>query len=310
MAVAFCLVSTKGGSGKTTLLANLAALAADMGMRVLMIDADVQPSLSRYYPLQHQAPDGLTKVIRVGSITPECISQIRIPPAEASAKMPVLNADGCLDIVLSDAPEGALQDWLATRIDRALRLRMALKTPLIDESYDFIFIDTQGAVGHLQDAAVLAADILVSPVSPDILSAREFTSGTLDMLERLEPSSSFGMQVPPMRAIIHKLENTTDSRSIAQAIQQKFVPLRGRVTVLQTVVPAAVAYRKAATAQVPVHWLDPGRPSHTMHQLIWELVPSLEGVWAGSQGTEVVEAAPDKAPRQMAQSSTCLAASR
>ena len=48
------IVSTKGGVGKTTLTANIAALLADFGFRVLMIDADVQPSLSKYYPLSHQ----------------------------------------------------------------------------------------------------------------------------------------------------------------------------------------------------------------------------------------------------------------
>ena len=46
------IVSTKGGVGKTTLAANLGALLADMGLRVLLIDADMQPSLSKYFPLQ------------------------------------------------------------------------------------------------------------------------------------------------------------------------------------------------------------------------------------------------------------------
>lgn len=39
------VVSTKGGVGKTTLAANLGGLLRDIGLRVLLIDADVQPSL-------------------------------------------------------------------------------------------------------------------------------------------------------------------------------------------------------------------------------------------------------------------------
>ena len=39
--IKFTVLSTKGGVGKTTLAANLGALMADMGLRVLLVDADV-----------------------------------------------------------------------------------------------------------------------------------------------------------------------------------------------------------------------------------------------------------------------------
>ncbi|MBS3911318.1 MAG: ParA family protein [Hydrogenophaga sp.] len=40
------VVATKGGVGKTTLCANIGGLLADMGYRVLLIDADIQPALT------------------------------------------------------------------------------------------------------------------------------------------------------------------------------------------------------------------------------------------------------------------------
>ena len=277
--IVFATVSTKGGVGKTTLTANLGALLADLGMRVLMIDADVQPSLTRYFPIARRAPHGLTEIVTQGTIGEDCISTIALP---ARSPAQVLNPDGRLDLIAADAPEGSLQTWLATRIDRAVRIKLALRNPQINERYDVVLIDTQGAVGHLQDAAVLASDILISPVSPDILSAREFTSGTQELLDRLEPSSALGITVPAMRAVIYRLEHTNDSRTIARVIREKFVSLRGRVSVLNTAVPHAVAYRKAATAQIPVHWLDPLRAGSTMHALLWELIPSLEGCCAAN----------------------------
>ena len=289
--IVFATVSTKGGVGKTTLTANLGALLADLGMRVLMIDADVQPSLTRYFPIARRAPHGLTEIVTQGTIGEDCISTIALP---ARSPAQVLNPDGRLDLIAADAPEGSLQTWLATRIDRAVRIKLALRNPQINERYDVVLIDTQGAVGHLQDAAVLASDILISPVSPDILSAREFTSGTQELLDRLEPSSALGITVPAMRAVIYRLEHTNDSRTIARVIREKFVSLRGRVSVLNTAVPHAVAYRKAATAQIPVHWLDPLRAGSTMHALLWELIPSLDGCCAANcEG--VVGACPDGA---------------
>jgi chromosome partitioning related protein ParA len=49
--IVISVISTKGGVGKTTLSANLGSILADFGYRVLLIDADIQPSLSKYFPL-------------------------------------------------------------------------------------------------------------------------------------------------------------------------------------------------------------------------------------------------------------------
>ena len=55
-------ISTKGGVGKTTLTANLAGYLSSIDKKVLMIDADPQPSLSSYYKILSQASGGLTEI--------------------------------------------------------------------------------------------------------------------------------------------------------------------------------------------------------------------------------------------------------
>ncbi len=62
MAKKYAVVSTKGGVGKTTLTANLGGILADMGQKVLVIDADHQQSLSSYFKLSHKAESGLHKL--------------------------------------------------------------------------------------------------------------------------------------------------------------------------------------------------------------------------------------------------------
>jgi chromosome partitioning related protein ParA len=266
------VTSTKGGVGKTTLTANLGALLADMGLRVLLIDADVQPSLSKYFPLAVAKPAaGLTEVIVRGTVTQSCITATLYQN---------------LDIVISDDPEGNLPNWLLNRIDRGFRLRFALQSPAVVEAYDCVLIDTQGAIGPLQDAAVLAADILVSPITPEILSAREFRDGTMELLDRLEPGGALGASLGPMKAVIYRQDRSADARIIASGIREDFIKLKGRVAVLETVVPHAKAYKEAATLRVPVHRHERKRDGPTpsaytvMHQLAWELIPSLEGVFA------------------------------
>ena len=93
--IVITIVATKGGVGKTTLDANLGALLADMGVRVLLIDADVQPSLTRYYPIRDRMEFGLTEIIKRGVIAPDCISKTDLRHPEGFG----LNPNGCLDIV-------------------------------------------------------------------------------------------------------------------------------------------------------------------------------------------------------------------
>jgi chromosome partitioning related protein ParA len=272
--IKFTITSTKGGVGKTTLTANLGALLADMGLRVLLIDADVQPSLSKYFPLATQKPAaGLTEIIVRGEATAQCITSTIYQN---------------LDIVVSDDPESNLPPWLLNRIDRAFRLRFALQSPAVAGAYDCVLIDTQGAVGPLQDTAVMAADILVSPIAPEILSAREFKDGTMELLSRLEPGSALGAPLGAMKAVIYRQDRTADARTIAGGIREDFTRLNGRVSVLDTVVPHAKAYKEAATLRVPVHRHERRRAGVTpsacavMHQLAWELIPSLQGIYADS----------------------------
>ncbi|ATH15528.1 cobyrinic acid a,c-diamide synthase [Delftia acidovorans] len=277
------VVSTKGGVGKTTLAANLGGLLHDLGLSVLLIDADIQPSLSRYYELSHQAEQGLTEFVRSGVLTADCISHCKLSPAGYLGKPVICPAPNAkLHLVQSDTRDGVLQDWMATRnpMDMLMRFNRPLQHADVTHAYDVVIIDTQGAVGHLQDAAVMAADLLLVPVSPDVVSAREFLHGTAALIERHECVADFGMKMPPMKAVLSRSEKTNDCRIMTDIIRENFITMRGRVNMLNTAVPSTVAYRKAATAQVPVHWIDSIKASETMHELLWELIPSVAEMYA------------------------------
>jgi chromosome partitioning related protein ParA len=282
--IIFTIASTKGGVGKTTLTANLGALLADMGLRVLLIDADVQPSLSKYFALSPPQPvAGLTEVIVRGEVAAESITPTVFPN---------------LHLVASDDPEGRLPNWLLGRIDRGFRLRQALRAGLIPSAYDCILIDTPGAIGPLQDAAVMAADVVISPITPEILSAREFRDGTMELLARLEPGSALGAPLAPVKAVIYRQDRTADARLIVAGIAREFAKPpdhpQPRVSLLKTVVPHAKAYKEAATLRIPVHQHERRRegtmPSawSVMHGLAWELMPSLRGVLADGRRVQGV----------------------
>ncbi len=244
MATKISIVSTKGGVGKTTLTANLGAILADLGKRVLLVDADIQPTLSNYYRLANQAPRGLVDVLETGDMN-DGISVTTV---------------GC-DIILSNDPAGKLPDWILHAPDGRFRLKRLLKRL---EAYEFILIDTQGAAGPLQDTAVLAADLLISPIPPELLSAREFARGTIGMIERLSRMEDMGFPLGNLYGLIYRMDRTADARATAEALRaMSYGPSRGRIMILEAVIPATVAYREAASAQQPVHRFEPTRQGPT-----------------------------------------------
>lgn len=235
------IANTKGGSGKTTLTANLGAFLADCGWRVLLIDADIQPTLSNYFAIEVNEA-GLTSMItELNTVT----SISRVPGQE-------------MDIVYSDDPDGRLHEWIMRQPDGRLRMRAAVNE--FRNYYDIILIDTQGASGPLLEAAVMAADVIASPVPPEMLSAREFMRGMRFVLEKVSPMLGFiGACPPPLKAVLYRLDRTRDARRIAEQFRMADFQDESGFALLKTWVPAAKAYRESATRQMPVHRLDARR---------------------------------------------------
>lgn len=255
--------STKGGTGKTTIAANLGGWFRQHGLRVLFVDADVQPTLSSYFRVTDQAEGGLTRLLQGGSLT-ATISTTQFG----------------VDLVVSDDPQARLQNWILHTPDGRFRIRRALRAHATepgggDGDYDLVIIDTQGAVGPLQDAAILAADLILSPVKPHMLSAREFVRGTLAMIDQLGDLSHLGIEIAPLVVAINETDRTVDARTIEAQIRDAVVTDRSRrIAMAATTIPHAVAYREAATRHLPVHEVDP-RAAQTMEALGLELLVRL-----------------------------------
>ena len=256
------VVSTKGGVGKTTIAANLAGALADQGKRVLLVDADIQPALSSYYPIRSEASGGVFQLLVSGD-TENVVSRTALPG---------------IDLIVSNDPTGQLPNLLLHAPDGRTRLRHLLDR--LDDSYDIVIIDTPGSQSALQDAAVLAADQLISPLPPEMLSAREFSRGTIAMLERLRPMERLGIPVPPLVAVLNRVDHTRNAAEIALAVRNELLHGHGvQLRLLDTAIPNLVAYREAATLGIPVHRHERKRPAgrtspaalETMQALVAEL---------------------------------------
>jgi chromosome partitioning related protein ParA len=259
------VVSTKGGVGKTTVEANLGALCADAGLRTLLIDLDpAQPSLSSYYQLVEEAQGGIYELLALNATDPvRIISSTAIPNLSLVISNDVNNQ---LNTLLLQAPDG--------------RLRLANLMPAFEDHFDLVLIDTQGARSAMLEMVVLASDLVVSPLLPNMLAAREFSRGTMQMLDGLRAYERLGMTIPPVRIVINNLDLTVDAQMIEQSVREIFYD-NSQISVLDCTIPAAVVFRNAASLGVPAHRLEYRQPSNRkspaalaiVRQLAIELFP-------------------------------------
>ncbi|WP_122340672.1 ParA family protein [Pseudomonas caricapapayae] len=236
------VIAGKGGIGKSTTAMNLGAICADAGLRTLVIDADPQPSASSFFPMEHNAPCGFYELIsRNETRLDQVISRTTIPN---------------LSIIYSDDPTASLVQMMLNAPDGRLRLRNLVKA---FADFDLVIIDTQGSRSVLQEMAVLASDLALSPIQPQMLSAREFSRGTGQLFRDLEAFSSFGITIPKCKVVINMMDHTADAKLIAKSIRDNFN--QDPFSVLENVIPTAVSFRSAATQGMPAHRIEPRNPT-------------------------------------------------
>lgn len=119
MAIKVTLDSIKAGVSKTTQTANLGGILADLRRKILLVDIDVQPTLSCDYLVQSKATIGFTHLI-TDTCVDDVISQVTIPD---------------LDIVLSDDLQGRLRNVILPTPDGRVRLKHILIR--LEETYNF-----------------------------------------------------------------------------------------------------------------------------------------------------------------------------
>jgi len=103
----------------------------------------------------------------------------------------------------------------------------------------------------------------------------------VELLRKLGEAEVLGIRPGPLTAVINRAGRTNDARLVMAEIRQSYLDFSGQVRVANTVVPTAVAYNEAATARCPVHRMRSTQAYTTMHELVWELLPNLHGVYAG-----------------------------
>lgn len=182
------VMNYKGGVGKTTLTANLGAVAASRGLRVLLIDLDPQTNLTfSFFSIddwQDRFKDTRTiKQWYEGEIPGRDVSLADLAVTPERVNGALKNTSGQLDLISSHLGLIDIDLELAARLGgtttldgskrKFLDLHSCLRNALTDDSftqYDLVLIDCAPNFGLVTKTAIVASEHVLVPAKADYLS--------------------------------------------------------------------------------------------------------------------------------------------
>ncbi|WP_249011278.1 ParA family protein [Conexibacter sp. DBS9H8] len=236
------LVNHKGGVTKTTSTANLGAMMAEAGRRVLIVDCDPQANLSEAFGWGEEVPgerleDLLAHPAAPTRYSPPVALRPDVAPELAWREaLRIIPATCALADLAADLPQIAgagYEHRLRELLDR-LRGR-----------FDLMLLDTPPGLGILSGMAVLAADALLIPALAADLDIRG-AGKVYDLVERELPDLRIlGVLIA---ASERRWRITRDATDRMTADQMRVLPVH---------VPRAVRVASAPRYRAPTVVLEP-----------------------------------------------------
>jgi chromosome partitioning protein len=239
----------KGGVGKTSAAVNLAALAAQDGLRTLLWDLDPQGAASFLFRVRPKIKGGGGKLVRGRS---DVTDLLRGTDVEGLDLLPADFSYRHMDLALEAAGKPA----------RRLRKVIA---PLADH-YDLAMLDCPPSISLVSESVFEAADALLVPLIPSTLTLRTFTqlgdfvAGEVDRRPRIV--AFFSM---------------VDGRKRLHRDVVATLPATNPADVVQASIPAATEVELMGVERAPVVVTAPHSRAARAYRLLWgEVRPRLD----------------------------------
>ena len=266
MAKIIAVANQKGGVGKTTTAVNLAAVIANWGHKVLLVDADPQGNATSGIGIQRGS---FRKNLYHSLVLDEPVSAITI--ASPITSLSVIPASK--DLVGAEIE-------LVEIAQRETRLRRVLAP--IDPNYDYIIIDCPPSLGLLTLNALTAAKSLLVPIQCEYY-ALEGVTELFDTLARIRRLHNPGLMIEGLLLTMYD-ERTNLSAAVAADLRDFY-----GLQVFQTVIPRNVRLAEAPSYGKPIISYDAhSKGAEAYSQLAREIIYESKSTGAGSGSPAVV----------------------
>lgn len=207
--------NNKGGVGKTSLVYHLAWMYQELGKRVIAVDFDPQANLTAAFLDEERleeiwlARDQPNTVFRCIQPLIRGVGDIAAPQLEQVTDLLALLTG---DLQLSGFEDDLSAEWpgCLDRKERSFRIISAfwrlIQSAIEQQQADIVLMDLGPNLGAINRAALIAADYVVVPLSPDLFSLQGLSNlgPTLrrwrqEWQERLEKNPAVDLKLPPGR---------------------------------------------------------------------------------------------------------------
>lgn len=252
------LANQKGGVGKTTTTMSLGIALAQMGKKVLLVDADSQGNLTQV--LGWRRPDDLENTLSslMGQVMQD--KPIRIDET-------ILHHDEGVDLIPSNLELASTDISLVNVMSRETVLRQCLDG--VRKKYDYALIDCMPSLGMITINALTAADSVIIPVQAHYLPASGLER-LLQSVARVKKQLNKNLKVDGI--LLTMVDNRTNfAKDITETIRNVYGS-----RVFKTEIPHSIRMAEMTTTGESIFKYEPGGKTANAYQMFAKEVDEIE----------------------------------